>query len=114
MKHPLLNKTSDVVTECWGPNNTELQTIVWPKNLKDWTASVDSAVTDLAGNDTDLQHQVIALRAEVDGLSSWVHGARTFTDFMAARYPEIIREFNMIEETKGRVAGTDTVKLLVK
>lgn len=75
--------------------------------LTRWAGGVEHAVNTtldvVAIHHTELQN----LRERVEKMYSWMQGAATFTEYVAMKYPEIIKEFNDVEKTKARVGAQD-------
>jgi inactivated superfamily I helicase len=45
-------------------------------------------------------------QADMAELKKWVQGSATFLEFVTQRYPDVIREFNTVQNAQMRVADT--------
>lgn len=79
-----------------------------PTSLSDWARQTEHVTNRSVDEIAALRTKQEQTDAQLAELKRWVEGSCTFLEFMIQRYPEVVREFNVVENAKARVGGSST------
>jgi hypothetical protein len=93
-----------VSNEVWV--SSEKVRAIAPGQLGDWARATQLAVNETVDAFTVLEQRMEQSDRQLAELKKWVQGSATFLEFVTQRYPDVIRDFNTVENAKMRVADT--------
>jgi hypothetical protein len=75
-------------------------------NLGAWASQTEYVVNASVDEITTLHKMIEQSDRQISELKKWVQGSATFLEFVTQRYPDVIREFNTVQNAQMRVADT--------